>query len=122
MNVFQIALLVAIATTVAASVVLGRRGSLPRGIAAILVAGCSLGAVFVIEPDWATGVARLLGIGRGTDLVLYLLVLATSWGFLSMYMRLRAVRRDMTVLVRRMALDDADRDQRPGNTQRIDPV
>jgi hypothetical protein len=39
-----------------------------------------------------------------------------------MYMRLRAVRRDMTVLVRRMALDDADRDQRPGNTQRIDPL
>lgn len=72
-----------------------------------------LGAVFVIEPDWSTGVARLLGIGRGADLVLYLLVLATSWGFLSMYMRLRAVRRDMTVLVRRIALDDADRDQRP---------
>lgn len=116
MNVFQIALLAAVATTVAASVVLGRRGSLPRGIAAILVAGCSLGAVFVIEPDWSTGVARLLGIGRGADLVLYLLVLATSWGFLSMYMRLRAVRRDMTVLVRRIALDDADRDQRPRNT------
>jgi hypothetical protein len=110
MSPFQLALLAAIAASVVVALVLAHRRSLPRGLAALLVVGCSLGAAFAIEPDWTTTVSRILGIGRGADLVLYLLVLGSSWGFFSMYLRLRAVRRDMTLLVRRMTLQDADRD------------
>jgi len=113
MSVFQIVLLAALGATVVLSLVLASRGALPRILAGLLVGGSCFGAVFVVEPDWATRLARVLGIGRGADLMLYALVLGTSWGFLSMYMRVRAVRRDMTLLVRRMALDEAQRDQTP---------
>ncbi|MBM4114255.1 MAG: DUF2304 domain-containing protein [Phycisphaerae bacterium] len=113
MSVFQVVLLAALVATVVLGLVMASRGALPKILAGLLVGGACLGAVFVVEPDWTTQLARFLGIGRGADLVLYVLVLGTSWGFLSMYMRVRAVRRDMTLLVRRMALDEAERDQTP---------
>jgi hypothetical protein len=109
MSPIQIGLLAFLGLSFGGLVGLGRRGSLPRSVTVLLSVVCLGGAALVIQPDLTTRIASLLGIGRGADLMLYLLILGTSWGLLSMYMRLRAVRRDMTLLVRRMALHDAER-------------
>lgn len=72
----------------------------------------------VLNPGLTQTVARAMGIGRGADLVLYLTVIATLVGFLMVYARLQRLRRDVTLVVRQLALLEAERDRAamPGAT------
>jgi hypothetical protein len=56
------------------------------------------------SPDTTTQLANLVGIQRGTDLVLYCATVGMFVGFFLMYVRLRRVRRDITILARRIAM------------------
>ncbi|MGH3776227.1 MAG: DUF2304 domain-containing protein [Pseudonocardiaceae bacterium] len=70
----------------------------------------------VLRPDHTTWIAQQIGIGRGTDLVLYLLVVAFVFGMLNTYLRQREISNHLTDLARTVALRDAelaDRDRRP---------
>jgi small membrane protein len=61
----------------------------------------------VFFPQAWTWLANLLGIGRGADLLLYLLVL-TFFGFVaSTYRRFRQLEMSMTSVARQVALMDA---------------
>ena len=62
----------------------------------------------VMRPDDLTAIARLLGVGRGTDLVLYALVVAFMAGMFSMYQRFRVVDRRYTELARTVAIREAE--------------
>ena len=62
----------------------------------------------VMRPDDLTAVARALGVGRGTDLVLYALVVAFMAGMFSMYQRFRVVDRRYTELARTVAIREAE--------------
>ena len=62
----------------------------------------------VLRPDDVTWVAHRLGVGRGTDLVLYLLVVGVSFFALNTYMRFRSLERKVTDLARTVALRDAE--------------
>ena len=55
-------------------------------------------------PDATTRVATMLGTRRGADLLLYCTTVALLGGFFMMYVRLRRVRSDLTVLTRQFAL------------------
>lgn len=68
----------------------------------ILAAACSL-----LFPQIWTWFANLLGIGRGADLLLYLMVLVFLGFVASSYRRFRHIEVDTTRLARRMALDAA---------------
>jgi hypothetical protein len=62
-----------------------------------------------VASAWPRGTmlaARAVGIGRGTDLVLYCSVLATLVGFFYIYTRFRRVERDLTLLTRELAMRD----------------
>ena len=67
-----------------------------------LVAG-----IAIARPGITAAVARALGIGRGADLVLYCTGVGMLVGVLMMYARLRRLRRDVTLLVRHLAIRDA---------------
>jgi hypothetical protein len=62
---------------------------------------------FVIVPDATTVIARRLGVGRGTDLILYIAVLAGIHAFLLLYVRTRALERKITEQIRAIAMRDA---------------
>lgn len=66
--------------------------------------------VAILWPEVTSRVARALGIGRGADLVFYCAVVIMLIGFWSIYIRLRRVRREVTLLVRHLALQEAERD------------
>ena len=68
-------------------------------------------AVAIARPELTAMVARALGIGRGTDLVLYVAILAMVFGFFAVYVRLRRVESDLTKIVRELAIRGADDDQ-----------
>ena len=107
MNPFQIVLIVVLGGMAAFVIqaMVRRRLGRPAGLvwSIILLAG----VLAAFDPDGTTRLARQLGISRGTDLILYLLVLAVLQGFLIFYLRLRRVRRELTILVRRLAILEA---------------
>lgn len=109
MTTFQIILVATLSLLALALVVLAARGAVGRLVAALGLAILGAGIVFSIEPDWTTAIAHTVGIRRGADLLLYLLVLFVLQGFLLMYLKLRRVRRELTLLVREIAIREASR-------------
>ena len=111
MTTFQVILLVvlvAAALLVLASLLRGML-SLVAGLGWLVVMG--VGVVAVIRPSLTTDVAKVLGIGRGVDLLLYCTIVVSMLGFLLFYIRLRRLRREMTLLVRRLAVEHAWSDE-----------
>ena len=108
MLVFQ---LVAIPLTLALflwSAVRWARGERPRGLALSRTLLWLAAAVAVWRPDWTTKLARLVGIGRGADLVLYAVALAFVGVAFALYRRTRQLEADVTRLVRHVALMTAE--------------
>jgi hypothetical protein len=62
----------------------------------------------VLRPGDTTWIAQQIGVGRGTDLVLYLLVVAFLFGMLNTYLRQREISNHLTDLARTVALRDAE--------------
>src|SRR3954469_3069725 len=62
---------------------------------------------FVLFPDWTSEIARFVGVGRGTDLLLYLTIFAGVHSCLLLYVRTRRVERKLTELVRGLAIKNA---------------
>ncbi len=71
-------------------------------------------AVAIFWPGVTKMIANVLGIGRGADLVLYCAVVVMMVGFLMVYVRLRRIRRELTLLVRHLAIRDAVINSSPG--------
>lgn len=63
----------------------------------------------VLFPQWLTWVASLIGVGRGTDLLLYALVLIFLTFVYTQYRRNLALQRQLTLLARKIALVDGER-------------
>ncbi len=70
-------------------------------------------AVAILFPQITVVVAHFLGIGRGADLVVYGGFLAMFAGFFLTYVKLRRIDKNITVLVRRMAIYEAQQESEP---------
>jgi hypothetical protein len=70
-------------------------------------------AVSIIFPTVWNRIAGLLGVGRGTDMVLYALVVAFLSYVVTSYLRFRDLETRYTKLARRVALDEAGRPPGP---------
>ncbi|MBR6059008.1 MAG: DUF2304 domain-containing protein [Victivallales bacterium] len=68
-----------------------------------------LGIVFVIWPDLTTRLGNLIGIGRGTDFLLYLLIIFVYFSEMCILAKFRQIERRQTLMIRQMALRDATR-------------
>ncbi len=67
-----------------------------------------LGGVYaVLRPNDTTVVAHWLGVARGTDLMLYALIIAFSFSTLSTYLRFKDLELRFARLARTIALDSA---------------
>lgn len=115
---FQIAAVVAIFV---AGFVLFRGGgarleAVRRVLLLLFVAGAGSSVFF---PQAWTAVANFVGIGRGADLLVYLLVLVFIGFVATTYRRFRQFEHDITVLARQLALQSAhDPGPRPGADER----
>jgi hypothetical protein len=101
-----------LAAFVLLSVAAARLGPSPRHLAVrrLGVTGLLLvAAAAVLRPDWVTAVAHRVGVGRGTDLVLYVLVVVSAMTWLAMYRRVSELEARLTRFVRFQALTDAAR-------------
>jgi hypothetical protein len=79
-------------------------------------------AYAVIRPDDVTWVAGLLGVGRGADLVLYVLVVGFGFFAISTYLRFKELELKFARLARAIALNEADqRDHQRGMIAPAEP-
>jgi small membrane protein len=68
-------------------------------------------AIAIAFPDLLVWLAQVLGIGRGTDLVLYVFILVGFVAFFATYLRFRRLDEQMTKIVRHIAIENAAREQ-----------
>lgn len=83
----------------------GVRHQAIRRLLLLLFGVASIGSVLV--PDVWNSVAHVVGVGRGTDLLLYGLIVSFLGYTVTSYMRFRALEVQITRLARRLALDEA---------------
>ncbi|MDQ0277070.1 hypothetical protein QO003_001373 [Arthrobacter silviterrae] len=105
--VVQIVLVLAV---VVLSLALMRGGSNAQHLAIrrlMLILFALVAAFSIFFPTVLTHVARFLGIGRGTDLVLYGLIVTVLVFMATTYQRFRNMEASITRLSRRIALDEA---------------
>ncbi|MCX7824590.1 MAG: DUF2304 domain-containing protein [Verrucomicrobiae bacterium] len=75
-------------------------------------------SVVVIWPAVTMLLANLLGVARGADAILYLTVAALCYLAFRTYIRIRDVEKELTELVRRLALFEAERSSRNKSSER----
>jgi hypothetical protein len=72
------------------------------------VAFLLLNAYAVVRPDDTSTVAHWFGIGRGVDLLVYLLIVTFVFAVINFYLRLRDSEQRVTELARAVAIRDAE--------------
>lgn len=72
----------------------------------------ALAVLAIVAPDLTTRVANLVGVGRGADLLIYTLFVATVFSFVLVYTRLAKVEGANTRLVRALAILTARRPEK----------
>lgn len=117
-TLFQILALSGLVLLVIITIVATLRGSIGRRGAVVWLLVWIAAGIAIAWPMLTARIARLLGIGRGTDLVLYCAVVVMLVGFLMVYARLRRLRRELTLLVRHLAIEEAVGRQEPPRRDR----
>lgn len=80
----------------------------------LLALGLAVVAVVsIIDPDIPQAAANALGVARGTDLLLYLLIVVFVLTTLGLYFRLRETDQHLRRLVRSIAIEEAIRRDGP---------
>lgn len=77
-------------------------------------------AFLVIVPETASYLAQLVGVGRGSDLVVYLAVLLAFYLLFKIFVRLEHTERDLTAIVRELALRGGENKESPQQTAGAD--
>lgn len=85
----------------------GARSQAVRRLGLILFAGFAV--VSILFPNSWNRIAAVAGVGRGTDMVLYALVVAFLSFTVTTYLRFRDLETRYTKLARRLALDEVRR-------------
>lgn len=117
MNLFQILALVVVVSLLTLTVVAALRGWATRREGVVWTLLWLTAGVAILWPGVTKIVANALGIGRGADLLLYCTVVVMMLGFLMVYVRLRRIRRELTLLVRHLAIRDAVITQLPAQAE-----
>ena len=105
MNVFQWVMLPVLAVVTIAE--LARFARDRRRTRLLRTAVWIAAAVLIADPDSATSLAQMVGIGRGTDFVFYVFMLVTPAVLFHLYSQQFRMRQDIVLLARREALRTA---------------
>jgi small membrane protein len=73
----------------------------------LLVLAAVISVIFILWPGVTTKLARLFGVGRGTDFLLYISIMFFSYLVVHLFARIRKLERMMTELVRKDAIRSA---------------
>ena len=116
----QILLLVGI--TLVGAMLLRRAGARHQAIRRLaLVAFGAFAVTSVIFPDIWNAMARVVGVGRGADLLFYGTIMVLLGYMATSYVRFRDLEHRFTKLARRIALDEVPAPGAPATTKPVLP-
>lgn len=72
-----------------------------RTVALVL---CVIAVMAILFPGFTTVIANLLGVGRGTDLLIYIFVIGVAFVFVVLNGRIMSLEENITQIVRELAL------------------
>ena len=108
MKIVLIQLVLIVVVVAAAARLLRGRGARTQAVRRLgLLLFAALAVWSILFPSVWDRIAKLVGVGRGTDMVLYALVVAFLSFTLTTYVRFRGFEARYTKLARRLALDEA---------------
>ena len=117
MKIVLIQLLLIVVVVLTAARLLRSRGARPQAVRRLgLMLFAALAVWSILFPSVWNQIARMVGVGRGTDMVLYALVVAFLSFTLTTYVRFRDLEARYTKLARRLALDEAGPPQSAAGT------
>lgn len=105
MNLFQIFFIPAFLFTALAFLTIGAKKDRSVKSRILWCLTWVLGAAAIAAPEYSSKVAEFLGIGRGTDLLLYIALIFGLIVIRYFYMRIKRLESQMTVLARSSALE-----------------
>ena len=105
MSLIQVFLIGSFVTSLIGYFVFWRSAALDRLIALAFFAAACLAVMF---PEFTSVAARLLGVGRGTDLLLYGFFAASLFFGILMYSKTMRLEARITELVRHIAIAEAE--------------
>jgi hypothetical protein len=108
MNLFQTLVLGLFVVLAVFTISAGMRGAVRKRIVTFWLVVWLAGSVAIVWPHSTAVIAHALGIGRGADLLLYSSVLVMCVAFFYVYTRFRRLDRQITLLVRRLAIQNAE--------------
>ena len=109
---FQYVLLVILGLFLVYVLALPRQALLRKALVSMFVLAM---LVFTVEPEWSSALAKLVGVGRGVDLLFYLSHLMLFFIAFMYYLRFKEVEIRFTRLVRQLALEAARTDATTGH-------
>ena len=65
---------------------------------------CIIAVMAILFPGFTTVIANLLGVGRGTDLLIYIFVFGVAFVFVVLNGRIMSLEENITQIVRELAL------------------
>lgn len=107
MTTFQLVALPLLALLVVVTATAVVRSRVTRRVGLAWIVLWISAAVAIAFPELLVWLANFLGIGRGTDLVLYVFILVGFVAFFVTYLRFRRLEEQMTEIVRHIAIRDA---------------
>jgi len=114
MKIVLIQVLLIVVVIVVAARLFRSRGARSQAVRRLgLLLFGAFAVVSILFPDLWNKIARVAGVGRGTDMVLYALVVAFLSFTVTTYLRFRDFESRYTRLARRLALDEAAREYPP---------
>jgi hypothetical protein len=108
MNALQTLIVLLFVTLAVLTLSAGLRGTVPKKVVTAGLLLWTFGAIATVWPHTVGDLAHALGVGRGADLLLYMTTLSLAVVCFYMYARFRRVERQLTMLVRRLAMDAAN--------------
>jgi hypothetical protein len=109
MSNFQLIALPLIAMLIAWSLIRLLKGRRPRWLQAASLATWLVAGAAIFRPELTSDVARFLGIGRGADLLSYVVALALVGSVFFLLNKIRRLEAEITILVREIALHTAEK-------------
>lgn len=73
------------------------------------------GAGIILYPEASSYIARVLGVGRGADMVIYVSLILIFYFLFYITVRLRVIEQQITKIVRKISLNENKRTEEPKN-------
>ena len=111
MSIIQFILVIAIAAAGFGTFRQFRQGRLSLAWLLIWLLLWTGSAIVVLLPWTTTLVANLVGVGRGSDFIIYLSIVGLAYLVFRLFVKIEDVEREITRLVRTLALEKAGRQE-----------